>query len=79
MLRIRSQEPELIDLGHYNEKEYEECLYQLDRIGRFLGGDKATFKAFDHLFAPPSSILDVGCGGGLFTMRLAQNTLKLKS
>ncbi len=65
----RSHEPELIDLGLYEPEEYSNCLYQLDRIGRYLGGDKATFWALrqiDYL----SSILDIGCGGGLFTLRL---------
>jgi 2-polyprenyl-3-methyl-5-hydroxy-6-metoxy-1,4-benzoquinol methylase len=44
----------------------------LDRIGRLLGGNKATFSAFDQLKTLPQSILDVGCGGGLFTKSLAQ-------
>ncbi len=70
----RSFQKEFIDLGppYYTSEEYRECLYQLDRIGRFLGGDRATFHAFDQLESPPTSILDIGCGGGLFTMRLAQ-------
>lgn len=73
MLSQRSHQKELLDLGpsHYTTAEYRDCLYQLDRVGRFLGGDRATFKAFDQLFPPPLSILDVGCGGGLFTTRLA--------
>lgn len=71
----RSPEKELIDLGpeYYSADEYRECLYLLDRIGRFLGGDRATYKAFQRLARPPRSILDVGCGGGLFTLRLAEN------
>lgn len=70
----RSHQPEWIDLGpdYYTSKEYRECLYQLDRIGRFLGGDRATYWAFDQLKYSLTSILDVGCGGGLFTARLAK-------
>lgn len=70
----RSHEKELIDLGpaYYTAAEYEDCLYQLARIGRYLGGDQATFSAFNQLKAAPESILDVGCGGGLFTIRLAK-------
>lgn len=70
---MRSQEAELIDLGpsHYSSDEYQDCLFQLDRIAKTLGGDRATFWAFDRLEYAPASILDVGCGGGLFTLRLA--------
>lgn len=73
MISQRSHEPEWIDLGpsHYTRAEYRDCLNQLDRIGRFLGGDRATLKTLNQLPTPPNSILDVGCGGGLFTMRLA--------
>lgn len=75
MIRQRSYQPEWIDLGpdYYTPSEYRECLYQLDRIGRFLGGDRATFWALNRLKTVPSSILDVGCGGGLFTLRLAKH------
>lgn len=69
----RSYEPELLDLGasYYTQEEYEECLYQLGRIGRYLGGDRATLKTL-HQLPKPRSILDVGCGGGYFTTKLAQ-------
>lgn len=71
----RSLEPEWIDLGpsYYTEEEYVNCLLQLDKIGRYLGGDRATFSTFKQLEKKPSSILDVGCGGGLFTIRLAKH------
>lgn len=68
----RSHEQELMDLGrsHYAPEEYRNCLYQLDRIGRLLGGDRATFQALEQLPQLPQSILDVGCGGGLFTLKM---------
>lgn len=77
-MSTRSEAKEWMDLGCYSEKEYRQCLYQLDRIGRYLGGDRATLSAFDQLKRPPQSILDVGCGGGLFTRRLAKKYPKAK-
>lgn len=70
----RSQTPEWIDLDPpcYTKEEYVDCLKQLERIGRFLGGDRATFWAFNQLEHPPTSILDVGCGGGQLAMKLAK-------
>ena len=67
-------EPEIIDLGpgFYSKEEYEDCLTKLDQIGRWLGGDRATFVAMQKINPSPRSILDVGCGGGEFTIRLAQ-------
>jgi 2-polyprenyl-3-methyl-5-hydroxy-6-metoxy-1,4-benzoquinol methylase len=72
--RKRSNEKEWIDLGNslYSSKEYEDCLFQLGRVGDYLGGDKATFSAISKLKESPKSILDIGCGGGLFTIQLAK-------
>lgn len=71
-MNTRSTELELLDLGHYTPEEYEDCLIKLDQIGRYLGGDQATYWGFRQIEEPIHSILDVGCGGGLFTMRLAE-------
>lgn len=75
MLTTRSLQKEWIDLGpsHYTLDEYRDCLIKLDQVGRFLGGDRASWWAFNQLPTTPQSILDVGCGGGLFTMRLAEH------
>lgn len=59
-----------MDTGHYTLESYESCLLQLGRLGRLLLGDRASFKAMGKL-TPPQSIVDVGCGGGYFTERLA--------
>lgn len=73
MLKTRSLEKEIIDLGpdHYTLEEYNDCMVKLDHIGKWLGGDRATYSALGSMDRPPLSILDVGCGGGLFTTRLA--------
>lgn len=75
MLSKRSHESEFIDLGpsYYTESEYRDCLYHLDRIGRFLGGNRATLKSLKKLKFIPESILDVGCGSGQFTILLAEH------
>lgn len=67
--------PELIDLGpnHYTAEEYRDCMYKLGWVGRWLGRDRAGLSAFRALPIPPDSILDVGCGGGWFTRKLAES------
>jgi 2-polyprenyl-3-methyl-5-hydroxy-6-metoxy-1,4-benzoquinol methylase len=69
----RSFNQELLDLGpsYYTQEEYEDCLKQLSRIGRFLGGNKATLQTFSKL-PKPHTILEVGCGGGEFALQLAK-------
>ena len=78
VVKHRAQEPEIIDLGagYYTIEEYHHCLDQLSQIGRFLGGDRATFKALRRM--QPQSVLDIGCGGGGFTQRLARVFNKAK-
>lgn len=80
MWHTRSFEKEILDLGpeHYTPEEYNDCMIKLDRIGRWLGGDAATFSALKKIEPSPTSILDVGCGGGLFTIRMAEKYPKAK-
>ncbi len=70
-MRKRSYEKEILDLGpeFYSLEEYGDCLKKLNGVGIFLGGDRASWKALGDL--SPKSILDVGCGGGYFTRKLA--------
>lgn len=69
----RSYELEILDLGpsHYSQSEYNDCLVQLARIGKFLGGNKATLQALYNL-PTIETILDVGCGGGQFAIKVAR-------
>jgi 2-polyprenyl-3-methyl-5-hydroxy-6-metoxy-1,4-benzoquinol methylase len=56
----------------YTAEEFTQCLHQLRRIGHHLGAERHTLQAFRNLATSPESILDVGCGGGHFTARLAE-------
>lgn len=71
----RNYDKELIDLGeqYYTADEYTDCLEKLGAVGRLLGGDRATLKGFSTV--TPTSILDVGCGGG-FTVKLLSEKFK---
>jgi|JI9StandDraft_1071089.scaffolds.fasta_scaffold102594_2 2-polyprenyl-3-methyl-5-hydroxy-6-metoxy-1,4-benzoquinol methylase len=69
-MKKRSSEKELIDLKLYTKEEYEDCLRKLNRIGRLLGSQRAMLKIIGK--STPTSILDVGCGGGAFTRALAK-------
>jgi 2-polyprenyl-3-methyl-5-hydroxy-6-metoxy-1,4-benzoquinol methylase len=73
-MQTRSSEKELIDLGpsYYTLEEYTDCLKKLGSIGRILGGNRASLAHFNKLKKTPTSILDVGCGGGDFTRVLAK-------
>jgi 2-polyprenyl-3-methyl-5-hydroxy-6-metoxy-1,4-benzoquinol methylase len=71
---------EYIDLGpdYYTELEYKDCLYQLGRIGKYLGGNRATFKAIQAMKEPIQSLLEVGCGGGSFSFECAKRFPDIK-
>lgn len=71
-MQVRSNQPEIMDLSDkfYTVEEYNDCLYQIGRIGKYLGNEKKMFKLFSKY--SPESILDIGCGGGNFTTYLAK-------
>jgi len=74
MLKKRSQEKELIDLGaeYYTHDEYIQCLKKLFFINKFLGFFRSTVNILKK-FSPHSTLLDVGCGDGLFILNLSQS------
>lgn len=67
----RSHKLERIDTGDYTLDQYRHCLYQLGRVGKLLGGDRATLKALGPIASELSTALDVGCGGGFMAQKLA--------
>lgn len=72
MFKIRSYETELIDKGegYYTPEEYRDALEKLGAVGKILGGDRATRCAFKN--QNPSSILEIGCGGGFTAWMLSK-------
>lgn len=73
ILNHRSTEKELIDLGpnYYTTDEYRQCLKMLFRINQLLGIFSDTKKTLNR-FPENSSLLDIGCGGGLFLLHLSK-------
>lgn len=74
MFKTRSLDKEWMDLGlsHYSLDQYRDCLVQLNNVGKYLGGDQATFNSLKVLKKVPKSIADIGCGGGFITSKLAR-------
>jgi 2-polyprenyl-3-methyl-5-hydroxy-6-metoxy-1,4-benzoquinol methylase len=71
MLTKRSQEKELLDMGpdFYSEDEYHDCLNKLFLINKLLGIFHSTKKALKN-FPKETSLIEIGCGGGLFILNL---------
>jgi hypothetical protein len=57
----RSREPELIDGDGYGVEEYRDCLADLRRINRYLGGQRVIAR---HLFPMIESVVGAGDGIG---------------
>ena len=64
---------ELLDLGpdYYTHDEYIHCLKKLFLINKLLGFFYSTVKILKQ-FSQQSSVLDIGCGGGLFILQLSK-------
>ncbi len=78
-MKNRSKEKELIDLGpsFYTPQEYADCLKKLFRVNTLLGFFSSTVKTL-KCFPDDSSLVDVGCGGGLFLLNLSKHYPKMK-
>ena len=74
MLQQRSQEKELLDLGpdHYTTEEYEDCMRMLFRVNKLFGYFYSTVQILKYL-PKKSTLLDLGCGGGLFLLHLSRS------
>jgi len=74
ILPARRDEPEWLDLGEGSDREVQENLAEMDRINRWLGGDRALFL---HLhprlrgLTGRAVLIDLGTGSGCLPARLA--------
>lgn len=75
----RSQQKELIDLGpaFYSENEYKDCLKKLFHINKLMGIFRST-RRFLRLSDKNTTLLDIGCGGGLFLLHLSRYFPQMK-
>lgn len=78
-MKKRSREKELMDQGpeFYTPEEYSNCLTILFRLNQLLGFFSSTVK-FLKRFPDDISLIDVGCGGGLFLLNLSKHYPKMK-
>ena len=69
----RVQASEFMDLGpaYYTSQEWNDMLYKLGTINTLLLGNYFIYRAIDTLTPKPSSIIDVGCGAGRSTLKIA--------
>ena len=72
-MKHRSEEKELIDLGpdYYTHEEYVDCMRKLFRVNCFLGFFRSTKKLL-RSFSQTSTLVDIGCGDGLFLLNLSE-------
>lgn len=70
-MQYRSKEKELLDLGsdHYTSDEYIHCMKMLFRVNKIFGFFHSTVKTLKKI-PNASTLVDVGCGGGLFLLHL---------
>lgn len=73
MLTNRSTEKELLDLGpaYYTPEEFSHCQELFFRINKLSGILNSTSRLLKK-FPKTASVVDVGCGGGLFLSALGK-------
>ena len=78
-MKHRSKEKELMDLGSpfHTHEEYVDCLKILFKVNRLLGFFKQTVQVLKR-FSKDASLIDVGCGGGLFLLNLSNYYPKMR-
>jgi 2-polyprenyl-3-methyl-5-hydroxy-6-metoxy-1,4-benzoquinol methylase len=79
MFTSRSDEKEILDLGpaFYTEEEFLDCQKKLFKINSWLGIFKDSCKLLEK-WHRVKSVLDLGCGGGLFILHLSEKFPDIK-
>lgn len=72
-MKERSKEKELMDKGpaFYTPEEYADCLKILFKVNKLMGFFNSTVQLLKQ-FPNNASLLDIGCGGGLFLLHLSR-------
>lgn len=73
----RSNQREIMDDFSLQGRELERTLKDLDKVNRWLGGNKITLEGWEVVlnsacYLQPVKILDVGCGNGSLLKEVAQ-------
>lgn len=75
--KIRSSQREIMDDFELQGKELKKTLEDLDKVNKWLGGNKVTLEGVEKVlksacYAQPVSIMDVGCGNGSLLKEVAE-------
>lgn len=77
----RSNREEIMDDFNMQGEELEKTLLDLDKVNKWLGGNKITHEGVEKLlkhkkFNEPVRIVDIGCGNGSILKEIAQRARK---
>lgn len=72
----RTQEDEIMDDFYLQGKELERTLEDLDKVNKWLGGNKITIEGIKKLLPDNTAgvirIVDIGCGNGMILREIAE-------
>lgn len=75
--KFRSDKREIMDDFELQGKELKKTLNDLDKVNKWLGGNKVSIEGLESVlkstcFAQPVRIMDVGCGNGSLLKEIAE-------
>ncbi|HET8837545.1 MAG TPA: methyltransferase domain-containing protein [Flavobacteriaceae bacterium] len=73
--KFRSSEAEIMDKFDFNGEKLENTLKDLERVNRFLGGNKVTLNGLEKFILKGKEVVhiaDIGCGSGQTLREIAK-------